>query len=342
MKVDCTAKEVMDALHAPFSSSDIEWRVSHSGVSNGKPWAMVLAYCTNRAIQSRLDEVFGPAGWKNRYDDFKEGIICTISCLIEGQWIEKSDGAEQTDIESLKGGLSNAMKRAAVQWGIGRYLYKLEAMFVEVFNDKRPGSNKIYDKKNNIQGYWFPPKLPNWALPVNEQEKGTNPQTSSQKAASNQGNKNTGGNNKPNQQHQGPTGQNKSKEGFNRSAATKTIKEYLEKTGLNKKAQFIIPLFKKINPDLKQDNLIAVFEQGTEEELKKYYNVLKPVNDLVMITNHYKVSLEDTLNYVQILLPTVKIENLFSCFMKLTHDQVKEVNQFIKEDLQNGTIQKIA
>ncbi|QCJ45486.1 hypothetical protein FAY30_26465 (plasmid) [Bacillus sp. S3] len=341
MKKDCTAEEVMAALQAPFSTSDIEWRVSHSGVSNGKPWAMVLAYVTNRAIQSRLDEVFGPAGWKNKYEDFKEGIICTISCLVEGQWIEKSDGAEQTDIESLKGGLSNAMKRAAVQWGIGRYLYKIDSMFVEVFKDKRQGSIRIYDKKNKVEGYWFPPKLPDWALPVNEQGKGSNPRTFSQKPATNQGNNNKGGNNKPKQQNQQP-GQNKSKEGFDRSAATKIIKEFLEKTGLKEQQKFIIPLFKKINPSLKQNNLLAVFEQGTEEELKMYYNTLKPVNDLVMVTNHYKISMKDSLDYVQILLPAVKIESLFSCFLNLTHNHVKEISEFIRDDLKNGTLKQIA
>lgn len=338
MKKDCTAEEVMSALQAPFSSSDIEWRVSHSGASNGKPWAMVLAYVTNRAIQNRLDEVFGPAGWKNNYEDFKEGIICTISCLIEGQWIAKSDGAEQTDFEALKGGLSNAMKRAAVQWGIGRYLYKLDAMFVDVFKDKRQGSIRIYDKKNNVEGYWMPPKLPVWALPENEKGKGANP-PSSQKPVTEQGNK---GNNKPNQQKETTSGQNQSKEGFNRSAATKTIKEFLERTGFKEKPNLIIPLFKKINPGLKQTNLLAVFDKGTEAELKSYYGVLKPVNDLVMVANHYKISLEDALRYVQILLPTVKIESLFSCFMKLTQDHVKEIGEFIKEDLQNGNLQRIA
>ena len=41
----------------------------------------------------------------------------------DGEWIGKSDGADDSNIEAAKGGLSAALKRAAVQWGIARYLY---------------------------------------------------------------------------------------------------------------------------------------------------------------------------------------------------------------------------
>jgi len=41
-------------------------------------------------------------------------------------------GAENSDIEPVKGGLSDSFKRAAVQWGIGRYLYSLGAVWVDV------------------------------------------------------------------------------------------------------------------------------------------------------------------------------------------------------------------
>lgn len=351
MKKDCTAEEIMEQLQAPFSTSDIEWRVSHSGVSNGKPWAMVLAYVTNRAIQTRLDDVFGPAGWKNRYDDFKDGIICTISCLIEGQWVEKADGAEQTDIESLKGGLSNSMKRAAVQWGIGRYLYKLEAMFVEVFKDKRQGAIRIYDKKNNVEGYWFPPKLPNWALPKNEQGKGTSNPKPQSNQSSNQGNQKqqqtssnqkqqSGSSSKPN------TGQSNQKSGdspeVRRQAVVNSIIEFMSNTGLKDNPKYIMPLFKLINPNLKEQDIAATLKNASIEDLKLYYFGLRPVHDLIELTKTFKVSIEDTLKYAQILLPQVNIENTFNLFTHLKVEHVKEISQFIREDLKSGNLQKIA
>ena len=104
---------------------------------------MVLAYVTNRAIQNRLDEVCGPMGWRNEYREETGGVMCGISiwCSERKTWGTKWDGAEKTDVESFKGGLSASMKRAAVQWGIGRYLYKLESAFAQCFSG-REGKNR--------------------------------------------------------------------------------------------------------------------------------------------------------------------------------------------------------
>jgi hypothetical protein len=44
--------------------------------------------------------------------------------------VVKSNGAGDTDVEGPKGALSDAFKRAAVLWGIGRYLYSLESPWV--------------------------------------------------------------------------------------------------------------------------------------------------------------------------------------------------------------------
>lgn len=69
--------------------------------------------------------------------------------------------AENTDIEGVKGGLSGAMKRAAVQWGIGRYLYALEEGFAQVSE-----RGKLRGKtKQGTDFKWDPPQLPAWALP---------------------------------------------------------------------------------------------------------------------------------------------------------------------------------
>jgi hypothetical protein len=47
-------------------------------------------------------------------------------------WIWKSDGAGATDVEGEKGMLSDALKRAAVRWGVGRYLYDLKSPWVAI------------------------------------------------------------------------------------------------------------------------------------------------------------------------------------------------------------------
>lgn len=165
------------ALTAPFPAEDIEWREQRNGVKNGKPWTIVLAYVTNRAIQNRLDDVVGPASWKNEFTPGPGGgVLCGISIHIDGEWVTKWDGADNTDIESVKGGLSDAMKRAAVQWGIGRYLYRLEANFAVI--DERGNHRGIAygsdadrkARKNPVYFRWNPPPLPPWALPEGGKE----------------------------------------------------------------------------------------------------------------------------------------------------------------------------
>ncbi len=161
--------KVRVALAAPFDPQDIEWRVQQAGGFDKKPWAMVLAYVTNRAIMERLDEVVGIANWRNEYQPAPDGgIMCGLSIRIGDDWVTKWDGAENTQVEAVKGGLSNAMKRAAVQWGIGRYLYKLESNFVSLAPVKpsdMTGWSHHYEKKTNSRHYWKIPVLPEWALP---------------------------------------------------------------------------------------------------------------------------------------------------------------------------------
>jgi hypothetical protein len=125
--------------------------VAHSagGKNNNGIWAKVLAYVTNRAIMKRLDEVCGKAGWRNEYRDIPNngGVECGISIKVEGEWITKWDAAENTQVEAVKGGRSGAMKRAAVQWGIGRYLYNLEEGFAVVSATRAPGSSTPNQKR---------------------------------------------------------------------------------------------------------------------------------------------------------------------------------------------------
>jgi hypothetical protein len=126
----------LNRLRDPFPQSDIEWKPG--AVTRDKKKGLAMAYLTNRAIQDRLDEVCGPANWKNTFKPGPDGgVLCGIAVNVTGdpanpRWVTKWDGAENTEFESVKGGLSGAMKRAAVQWGIGRYLYDLPSVWVNL------------------------------------------------------------------------------------------------------------------------------------------------------------------------------------------------------------------
>lgn len=119
-----------------FAHEDIEWKPITISKRTSK--GLAAAYITARAIMDRLDAVCGPANWRNEFRPGPDGgVLCGISIRVpqpDGsvEWVTKWDGAENTDIEAVKGGLSSAMRRAAVQWGIGRYLYDLPQQWVPV------------------------------------------------------------------------------------------------------------------------------------------------------------------------------------------------------------------
>ena len=100
----------------------------------------------------RLDYVFG-ANWQCKYSHADKKTICEISVFTNGQWITRSNGAGDSDIEAEKGAISDAFKRAAVMFGIGRYLYNLPNVWVEC------------DEYGHIVK---PPELPDWAHPEHE------------------------------------------------------------------------------------------------------------------------------------------------------------------------------
>ncbi len=117
-------------LHKPFPPSEIEWRV---GSTNGaKDSGLALAYLTARHIMERLDEVCGPDKWQTRYEFHGSRTICYLSIKIGDEWVVKADGAGDSDVEAEKGAISDALKRAAVSWGIGRYLYSMNNVWVDI------------------------------------------------------------------------------------------------------------------------------------------------------------------------------------------------------------------
>ena len=119
-------------LTDPFPPEDIEWKPG--AITRDKTKGLAMAYITARTVQERLDEVFGPGRWKNEFRQGPEGgVLCRIYFQNDdGEWVWREDGADNTDVEAVKGGLSNAMKRAGAALGIGRYLYKLPQQWVRL------------------------------------------------------------------------------------------------------------------------------------------------------------------------------------------------------------------
>lgn len=136
----------LSALAAEFPQDAVHWRVQGQPYErNGSHSAMALAYIDARDVMDRLDTVCGPGNWQNRYSETATGrVLCEIGICIDGAWVWKSDGAGNTAVEGEKGGISDALKRAAVLWGIGRYLYRLDSPWVKCTVNQK--NNKTYWK----------------------------------------------------------------------------------------------------------------------------------------------------------------------------------------------------
>jgi len=122
--------DIFTKLSAPFPGDRISWRLGST--NKEKTRGLALAYIDARDVMERLDQVVGPGNWQNRYPHANGKTVCEIGLRIGDDWVWKSDGAGDSDVEAEKGALSDAFKRAAVRWGIGRYLYDLASPWVEI------------------------------------------------------------------------------------------------------------------------------------------------------------------------------------------------------------------
>lgn len=166
--METDVKEMLRKLAAPFPESAVKWRSALCGINGkGEPFALVVPYVDARAIQDRLDQVVGAENWMAEYrQGANNGTMCKLSLRINGQFVSKEDGADLSEIEPIKGGISNSFRRASVVWGIGRYLYKLNQMYGIVSeNGQYKGSAKNRGTNEWVNFRWNPPRLPAFAVP---------------------------------------------------------------------------------------------------------------------------------------------------------------------------------
>jgi hypothetical protein len=125
-------KTITQALAAPFDLADIRFKPQ---VVKGNR-ALALAYVDARAIQDRLDSVLGVEGWQDEYTTLPDGsVVCRLRLHLGDDWITKMDVGSPSDQpdggDRLKAAFSDALKRAAVKFGVGRYLYRLPSIWCE-------------------------------------------------------------------------------------------------------------------------------------------------------------------------------------------------------------------
>ena len=136
------------ALTEPFHYSEVKWRVGSTNKDKSK--GIGLAYVDARTVMDRFDFVIGPEHWQDKYIETPTNrILCELSVFDGINWITKSDGAGVTSYEGEKGAISDAFKRAAVKFGIGRYLYELPANWFDLKNGRLASQPDIRNYTTN-------------------------------------------------------------------------------------------------------------------------------------------------------------------------------------------------
>lgn len=116
-------QDVAGNLAYPFHPGSVKWRPGSKSRDGAR--AMAMAYIDARDVMDRLDTVVGPNGWHDEYSPLADGgYICRLTVL----GITKTDIGYPNapgDVEAGKGAVSDALKRTAVKFGIGRELYDM-------------------------------------------------------------------------------------------------------------------------------------------------------------------------------------------------------------------------
>ena len=125
-------------MFRPLTAAEVECRAAQCGKSKSGPWVSILIYKDAMVDQKLLDEVIGPMNWKNSYEMIDGKLFCTISIWDKekGEWISKQNVGTESNTEKEKGQASDAFKRAAFNFGIGRELYSSPKIFINLKPDE--------------------------------------------------------------------------------------------------------------------------------------------------------------------------------------------------------------
>lgn len=135
-----------------------QWRVQ--SFSKHKPAAQCVAYIDARDVMDLLDDVCGPQNWQSDFKDVGGQMFAGIGIRVgasgiedAADWVWKWDTGSETAVEAEKGQASDSFKRAAVKWGIGRFLYDLPIKTVKANEAKKDGTFP-YVVDDNGQRVW--------------------------------------------------------------------------------------------------------------------------------------------------------------------------------------------
>ena len=157
-------KQMQDDLSAEFPSREIKWLpkiTTKKGPNktrvnierNGQRVAGCMAHIDARQVMARLDAVVGSGQWEDAYQ--AAAIPGGVECALTVMGVTKTDVGTPSDQDPVKGAYSDALKRAAVKFGIGRHLYDIPTQWLPFDGWKITGTptlqNAPQQKKPTVQ-----------------------------------------------------------------------------------------------------------------------------------------------------------------------------------------------
>lgn len=141
-------KTILSALSEPIQ---YKWRVQ--SFSKFKPQATCVAYIDARDAMARLDAVC-VYGWHRRHIEVKGRIYCEVGIVMpDSSVLWRSDCGTESNTEAEKGESSDSFKRACVNFGIGRFLYDLDMVYLPA-DAKKEGGNYPSVVDDNGKKVW--------------------------------------------------------------------------------------------------------------------------------------------------------------------------------------------
>jgi len=135
--------EVMDGLNKPTPQNERRYRIGRI-LNEDTGLATVLTYVDARYVMDVLDQNCGTDKWSSEFLEIKGNLFCKISISSGVESVSKMDVGVPSNFEGEKGEVSDALKRCAVHFGIGRDLYNVGTIYA--------------DCKRTKSGQWTLPK----------------------------------------------------------------------------------------------------------------------------------------------------------------------------------------
>lgn len=122
-------EEEVQTVDLSIKPDEINWRVGSTYDGRDGKMGMLLGYIDARLCMEKLD-LLDPR-WSSHMEPIELHGEAGVRCTLTVGGVSREDVGTVSDIESLKGAFSDALKRTAVHFGIGRELYDLPSIGVQ-------------------------------------------------------------------------------------------------------------------------------------------------------------------------------------------------------------------